>query len=61
VPIIKVSMLSERTLEQKRELVEKLTAETARIVQCPLEAVTVVIVEMAKENWAEGGVLFVDK
>ena len=61
MPIIEVTMLQGRTLEQKRTLVKVLTEETARIVKCPPEAVSVLVNEVAKENWAEDGVLFIDK
>ena len=37
MPIIKVEMWEGRTLEQKRELVEVLTKETARIAGCSIE------------------------
>ena len=61
MPIIEVTMLKGRTLEQKRTLVKVLTEETARIIKCPPEAVSVLVNEVAKENWAEDGVLFIDK
>ncbi len=61
MPIIRVEMLEGRSVAQKRELVEILTRETARITACPAEAVTVVIEDVAKENWGVAGRLVADK
>lgn len=61
MPIIKVEILEGRTREQKRELVQVLTKETARITQVNEASIFVVIDEVKKENWAVGGELLVDK
>jgi len=50
-------MLEGRTVDQKRELALSLTRETARIANCTVESVQVVITEVARENWAVAGVL----
>lgn len=60
MPIIRVEMWPGRTLEQKRELVAVLTREVVRIAKTKPEAVTIVIEEIAQENWAEGGRLSSD-
>jgi 4-oxalocrotonate tautomerase len=44
-----------RTLDQKKELVEVLSKETARIIGCSVESVYVVIEDVKKENWGAGG------
>lgn len=61
MPVIKVEMFEGRTIEQKRELVEVLSKETARITGCSVESVYVVIDEVKKENWGAGGELCSDK
>ena len=61
MPIIRVEMRAGRSLEQKRELVEVLTRETARIAQCAPESVYIVIQDVEKENWGAGGRLCFDK
>ena len=61
MPIIKVEILEGRSREQKRELAQVLTTETARITKVSESSIFVVIDEVKKENWAIGGELFVDK
>ena len=57
MPIIRVEMWEGRTKEQKRNLVEVLSRETARITDCGLDSINVVINEVKKENWGAGGEL----
>lgn len=61
MPIIRVEMWEGRSTEQKRELVEVITKETARITGCGIESVYVVIEDVKKENWGAGGQLCSDK
>jgi 4-oxalocrotonate tautomerase len=61
MPIIRVEIFEGRSVEQKRELVEVLTAETARIAGCSPESIYVVIDDVKKENWGVGGMLCSDK
>ena len=61
MPIVHVEMWEGRSLEQKRELVEVLTRETARIALCAPESVYIVITDVQKENWGAGGKLCSDK
>ena len=60
MPIIRVEMVAGRTVEQKRELVEVLTRETARIVGSSPSSIFVVIDDLTKENWGAGGKLLSD-
>lgn len=60
MPIIHVEMLAGRTLEQKSELAEVLTRETARIARCTLADVQIVFDERAHASWAVGGRLVSD-
>jgi len=61
MPIIRLEMLAGRTVAQKRELVEVLTRETARIAKSSPASIFVVIEDVAKENWGAGGELMSDK
>ncbi|HET7175326.1 MAG TPA: 4-oxalocrotonate tautomerase [Gammaproteobacteria bacterium] len=61
MPIIRVEMWTGRTLDQKRELVEVLTRETARIVGTEPDSIYIVIEDVKKENWGAGGRLCSDK
>lgn len=49
-----------RTVEQKRELVQVLTRETARIMKTREETIRILIYEVSKENWGNAGVLGLD-
>jgi len=53
-------MVAGRTVAQKRELVEALTRETARIAGSSPASIFVVIEDVAKENWGAGGKLLSD-
>ena len=57
MPILKVQTWAGITKEKKRDFVESLTREAVRILDCPLEAVTVIIEEIPKENWGAAGEL----
>lgn len=61
MPIVTVKMLEGRTDEQKKALVEKVTAAVVETVNASPEAVTIVIEEMAKNHYATGGVRISDK
>lgn len=61
MPIIRVEMFKGRSAQQKRELVEVLSRETARITRCSLESVHVLITDLNKENCGVGGLLCSEK
>ena len=61
MPIIRVEMFEGRSVDQKRELVEVLSKETARITGCDVSSIYVVIEDVKKENWGAGGELCLDK
>jgi 4-oxalocrotonate tautomerase len=61
MPIIRIEMWEGRTVEQKRELVEVLTKEMARISGCSPDSVYVVFHDIKKSNWGAGGALCSDK
>jgi 4-oxalocrotonate tautomerase len=46
--------------EQKRELIEVLTKETARIMKTQEEKVRILIYEVSKENWGNAGIIGLD-
>ncbi|MNG31411.1 2-hydroxymuconate tautomerase [compost metagenome] len=57
MPFIRVEMLDGRTLDQKKEIAEVLSQNLARIVNCRVDDVQVVITEVSRENWSTGGIL----
>ena len=60
MPVITVHMWEGRTKEQKRELVETLTRETARIIRCNESDVHIILEDVRKDNWGLGGKLASD-
>jgi 4-oxalocrotonate tautomerase len=60
VPVIQITMSQGRTVEQKRELVDVLTKETARILHVNGDGIRILIYEVSKENWGNGGILGLD-
>lgn len=61
MPIIQVEMLEGRTIEQKRQMVKKVTEAVVDSVNCPPEAVRIIIREMPKEHFAVAGKLIIDE
>ncbi|WNF37244.1 2-hydroxymuconate tautomerase [Bacillaceae bacterium IKA-2] len=61
MPIVTVKMLEGRTDEQKRALVEKVTAAVSETVNAPKENISVCIEEMSKNNFGVAGVRASDK
>lgn len=57
MPMIRVEMLTGRNEAQRIELAEVLSRETARIANCPLSDIQVIICEVERTHWAVGGVL----
>lgn len=57
MPIVRVEMWSGRTTAQKAELARAITEAVVNIAKAPPEATIVIFEDIAKENWAEGGVL----
>ncbi|NVN54264.1 4-oxalocrotonate tautomerase [bacterium Scap17] len=55
MPMIRAELLTGKTQEQKRELVEALTRETARVLGVREQSVWVVLQEVEPENWAVAG------
>lgn len=60
MPLITVKTLSGKTVEQKRVLAKDITEAVVKNIGCPLEAVSIDIVEYSLENFARGGELIVD-
>jgi 4-oxalocrotonate tautomerase len=56
LPIVQVNVWSGLSLENKKRIVEGIT-KVLEDIGIPKEAVTVVICEEPKENWATGGKL----
>lgn len=60
MPVIQITMSAGRSVEQKRELVQVLTKESARILAAKEESIRILIYEVSKENWGNAGILGLD-
>ena len=60
MPIVRVEMWPGRTHAQKAELARLITEAVVRVVGTSPEATTVIFDDVARENWAVGGVLASD-
>lgn len=56
MPFIQVTMLEGRTIEQKHELMKKITEGTVEALGAKPESIRVAIYEVSKDDWAVGGV-----
>ena len=61
MPLVQITMLKGRTIEQKRKLVERVTDAMAEEAKTPKDGVVVTIVEVEREDYARGGVLMADR
>ncbi|MGY3725754.1 MULTISPECIES: tautomerase family protein [Cobetia] len=59
--MIRAEFISGKTEAQKRELVEALTRETARVLEVRKESVWIVLQEVEPENWAVAGTPLSDR
>ena len=61
MPLVQITMLKGRTIEQKRKIVERVTDAMAEEAKTAKEGVVVSIIEVDRESYAHGGVLMADK
>ena len=61
MPLIQVQMFAGRTAEQKRNLVRALTDAFVQAAGSTPDAVDVILTDVDKSDWAQGGELFSDK
>ncbi|WP_287587600.1 2-hydroxymuconate tautomerase family protein [Candidatus Borrarchaeum sp.] len=60
MPILQITLF-ERPLEKKRKLVEMVTQAVVDALDCPKDAVRIIINDMPKENYSIAGQLYIDK
>jgi 4-oxalocrotonate tautomerase len=61
MPVIQVTLLKGRTIEQKRKLTQRMTDAIVEEAGAKRESVTVTFIEVSREDYASGGVLMADK
>lgn len=57
MPIVQIDMLEGRSVEQKRNMVAKVTEAIVETCDAPPETVTIIIREMSKTNLGKAGKL----
>ncbi len=60
MPVVTIEMWEGRTIEQKKQLVKGITSPFEKI-GVPKEAVSIIIKDVPKHNWAIGGKLASEK
>ncbi len=61
MPTLRVELFEGRTPQQKRDLARELTEACVRVLGGSPDAVDVVFFDIARQDWASGGVLWSDK
>ncbi len=61
MPHIQITMLEGRSPEQKRKVAERLTQVVVEEIGTTREAVTLAFVEVSPANYAQAGVLVLDR
>jgi 4-oxalocrotonate tautomerase len=61
MPLIQVTMLKGRTVEQKRKVAERITQVMVEGAKAAKETVVVTFIEITREDYASAGVLLADK
>jgi 4-oxalocrotonate tautomerase len=61
MPLVQITMLSGRTVDQKRKIAQRITDVIVEEARTERQAVVVTFHEVSKESYASGGVLVADK
>ena len=56
MPMVQVTMLEGRSVEQKHALIREVSEAVARTVNVPLDRVRVALYEVSADDWGIGGV-----
>jgi 4-oxalocrotonate tautomerase len=61
MPTIHVELFEGRSVEMKRALAQEITAACVRVLGGSADGVDVIFSDVARHDWATGGVLWSDK
>ncbi len=61
MPLVQITMLKGRTVEQKRKIAERITQTMVEEAKAAKEAVVVTFIEVTREDYASAGVLLADR
>ncbi|MDH4211918.1 MAG: tautomerase family protein [candidate division WOR-3 bacterium] len=56
MPLLEINLWAGFDPKKKELLISRVTDTVVEVVDCPKEAVHIIIREVPKENWANGGV-----
>ncbi|OPX69540.1 MAG: 4-oxalocrotonate tautomerase [Methanoregulaceae archaeon PtaB.Bin056] len=57
MPVVTITMAKGRTVAQKKQMAEEIAGTITRVLEVPVERVTILIHELDKENIALAGTL----
>jgi 4-oxalocrotonate tautomerase len=60
MPVVTIKIIEGRTVEQKRGMVKDVTEAIVKNIGCPPSAVHINILDLKRENFADGGILLCD-
>jgi len=60
MPVVTIKIIEGRTVEQKRGMVKDVTEAIVKNIGCPPSAVHINIMDLKRENFADGGILLCD-
>jgi 4-oxalocrotonate tautomerase len=61
MPMVQITMLAGRTVEQKRKIARRITEVLVEEAGTHREGITIAFHEVSREDYAAGGVLMADK
>jgi 4-oxalocrotonate tautomerase len=61
MPIVQITMLAGRTVEQKRKIAQRVTDVLVEEAGTRREGITIAFHEVSKGSYASGGILMADK
>lgn len=61
MPTIRIELFEGRTAEQKRALAQEITAACVKVLGGSPDGIDVLFYDIARQDWATGGVLWSDK
>ena len=61
MPFIRIELIEGRSLEQKRELVTKITKVVSETINVPPEVIHVIFEDLKKDQYAYAGKLVIDQ
>jgi 4-oxalocrotonate tautomerase len=61
MPTIRIELFEGRTPQQKAELAKEMTAACVRVLGGSADSVDILFFDVARQDWATGGVLWSEK